>query len=72
MDFDETAIADALERLFDAWTAGRPIAGCGPGGLQAYSRIELTRRLALVFDRLADRAAESVETADESLETCAR
>jgi len=72
VDFDETAIADALERLFDAWTAGRPIAGCGPEGLEAYSRIELTRRLALVFDRLADRAAESVETADESLETCPR
>jgi glycosyltransferase involved in cell wall biosynthesis len=71
-EFDETAIADALERLFDAWTMGRPIAGCGPEGLQAYSRIELTRRLASVFDRLADRAAEPAETADESLETCAR
>jgi glycosyltransferase involved in cell wall biosynthesis len=72
VDFDETAIADALERLFDAWTAGRPIAGCGPDRLEPYSRIELTRRLASVLDRLADRAAEPTETADEPLETCAR
>ena len=36
-------------------------------GLETYNRIELTRQLASVFDRLADRA---VEAADESLTTC--
>mgnify|MGYP001570995350 CR=1 FL=1 len=44
--------------------------GCGSEGLEAYSRIEPTRRLASVFDRLADRAAEAVETVHESLATC--
>ena len=43
---------------------------CGSEGLEAYSRFELTRRLASVFDRLADRAAEAVETVHESLATC--
>jgi len=39
-------------------------------GLETYDRIELTRQLASVFDRLADRAAEVVETVQESLATC--
>ena len=43
---------------------------CGSEGLEAYSRIEPTRQLASVFDRLADRAAEAVETVHESLATC--
>lgn len=41
----------------------------GSEGLEAYNRIELTRQLASVFDRLADRTAETVY---ESLETCPR
>jgi len=69
-DFDESAIADALVRLFDAWGAGRPIKGCGSQGLAAYSRIELTRQLALIFDRLAGRNPKSLLTVDESLATC--
>jgi glycosyltransferase involved in cell wall biosynthesis len=43
---------------------------CGSEGLAAYSRFELTRRLASVFDRLADRSTEAVETVPESLATC--
>lgn len=43
---------------------------CGSEGLEAYRRIELTRRLASVFDRLADRAIAAVKTAHEALVSC--
>jgi len=47
-----------------------PFDGCGSEGPETCSRIELIRRLASVFDRLADRAMEAVETVHESLTTC--
>jgi len=43
---------------------------CESEGLKAHSRFEQTRQLASVFDRLADRAAEAVETVHELLATC--
>ncbi len=70
--FDETAIAGALVQLFEAWSDGRPIPGCVSDGLDAYNRIELTRRLAAVFERLAGRRSQQAETREESLEACAR
>jgi len=54
-----------------SWFVARaPGSDCESEGLEACSRIELTRRLASVFDRLVDQAAEAVETAHGSFATC--
>lgn len=50
--FDAGAIAHALEKLFQAWSSGCPVAGCHPTHLEPYSRIELTRALASILDQL--------------------
>ena len=50
--FEATPIAATLTRVFNAWKVGRPVAGCDPSRLGAFSRVELTRSLASVFDRL--------------------
>lgn len=63
-DHADYAGADDAESEGDS-----PFDSCGSEGPETYSRVELTRRLASVFDRLADRAAEAVETVHESLAT---
>ena len=57
--FDQTEIAGAMGRLFDAWCAGSPCPGARPESYQRYSRIEQTRKLVSVFDRVAGDAATS-------------
>ena len=50
--FEATSIAATLARVFDAWKVGRPLAGCDPSRLGIFSRVELTRSLASIFDQL--------------------
>ncbi len=50
--FDADEIAEALRSLFDAWEAGRPIAGCDAALLTPFSRVVQTGRLGNVFNRL--------------------
>jgi glycosyltransferase involved in cell wall biosynthesis len=50
--FNGEVIAEALKRLYEAWRAGRPLPGCRPDCLEQYNRVELTRRLASVLDKL--------------------
>jgi len=55
--FEAGRVTASLARVFSAWKAGRPLPGCDPSRLQIYSRIELTRCLAGVFDRLVEERA---------------
>lgn len=48
---DEAAIAEALQRVYHAWESGHPMAGCSADLLTPFSRRELARKLAGVFDR---------------------
>ena len=50
--FDQVAIADALSKLYHAWRAERPLAGCEPKLLEPFSRVTQTGRLATILDRL--------------------
>ena len=52
--FDETAIADALERMYRAWESGTPMGGCPAEQLGSYSRRELADTLATILDQVAD------------------
>ncbi len=47
-------VAAAFRHMFDAWQSGQPLVGCSPSQLRSFSRIELTRKLATVFDELVE------------------
>lgn len=47
-------VSGALQEIYDAWNAGRPLRGCAEENLTPYSRIELTRSLAAIFQSLVD------------------
>jgi glycosyltransferase involved in cell wall biosynthesis len=44
--FAADPILGALEEVYDAWRAGRPLQGCSADRLEPFSRVELTRQLA--------------------------
>ncbi len=69
--FEATSIATALARVFNAWKVNRPLAGCDPSRLGAFSRIELTRSLASVFDRLVGENRSPFSGKPNVLETVA-
>jgi len=52
--YETQAIVRCLRRLYDGWRSGRPILGCPRVLLDPFSRVELTRRLAQVFEGLVD------------------
>lgn len=49
---DAGAIADALHEVYERWRCGCPLPGCTPARCSAYSRVELTARLAALLDGL--------------------
>ena len=51
--FESEPIVGALQELYDAWRAGRPLRGCPEDALEQFSRVELTRRLGQIFDYLS-------------------
>ncbi|MEK7710472.1 MAG: glycosyltransferase [Planctomycetota bacterium] len=69
--FESGPIDAALTRVFGAWKIGRPLRGCNPSRLGVYSRVELTRSLAAVFDRLIDERDAPLPTDASLLETIA-
>jgi hypothetical protein len=69
--FESGPIEAALARVFGAWKIGRPLRGCNPSRLGVYSRVELTRSLAAVFDRLIEERDAPLTTDASLLETIA-
>jgi len=49
---DAGAIAEALHEVYRRWRSGCPLPGCLPARCSAYSRVELTARLAALLDGL--------------------
>ena len=68
--FNDKEIAEALERLYEAWNAGHPLPGCRPDHLGQYSRVELTRRLASILDALVGAEADIQRTSSMPLAAC--
>lgn len=69
--FESGPIEAALSRVFEAWKIGRPLRGCNPSRLGVYSRVELTRSLAAVFDRLIEERDAPLPADASLLETIA-
>ena len=64
--FDAGSVGRAIDRLYGAWRAGRPVAGCRREGLDRFSRVELTGKLASLLDRLVDGDVEARRNTSES------
>ncbi len=71
VSFDPNSIAAALTNLFDAWKSGQPVEGCHIARLGAFSRINLTRKLATVFDELVADRPVTERAGDLALAACA-
>lgn len=80
---DSTAISHALGTMFDRWKTGNPMNGCRESYLEPFSRVQLTRNLASVLDRVCgehgmqggvacEREARPVRCKDVRVEACSR
>ena len=64
-DFDEAAILSALSSMFDAWRAGKPVAGASAERLAAFDRMTLTGCLADILEKVSAGPAEAAGIKEE-------